>query len=287
MEPKTIQDLRHRYFLTFRSDRYNFGERYDRALAFAARATSSFPGAFPPARIRDIENHLGGPWEGLADFLAEFWGPYTVSGRDARRSAFVDGGVLDNAPFALAIDGIRRRPATTEVDRRLMFIEPDPQDVSAAADETLPTLVQTVWGGLSTIPRAEPVLDDLLEIQALNERVERAKVVMAAVEADIAATTTGMPVPEDLAAADACAHADAKERLGVAEVTYRRLKLFSVLDGLAELAAEIANLPPASTQAFFVKDVIVVWAGRAGLLKVDEAAWENIQLPFLRDFDLG
>ncbi len=50
---------------------------------------------------------------------------------DAAREAakdvyFVDGGVLDNAPFDLVIDAIARRRAQTQVYRQLIYIEPDP-----------------------------------------------------------------------------------------------------------------------------------------------------------------
>ena len=39
---------------------------------------------------------------------------------------FVDGGVLDNAPFDLVIDAIARRQAQTQVNRQLVYVEPDP-----------------------------------------------------------------------------------------------------------------------------------------------------------------
>ena len=284
--PKAVRDLRHRHHLTFRSDRGHFMPRNDRALAFAARATSSFPGAFPPVRIADIEDRLGGPWEGLADFLTQFWQPYTVAGRDARDSLFVDGGVLDNAPFDLAIAGIRARSATVQVDRRLLFIQPDPRDPTVPTDEAVPTVVQTVWGGLSTIPRAEPVFDQLLELRDLGLRVERADAVIDAVEHDDAVRLSRTPDADELDDENLDAHQAARDSLGPAAVAYRQLKLFSVLERLAAVACELANLPPASDQAFVVREVILAWGEARGLL-AQAAEPTPEQIAFLRAFDLG
>jgi patatin-related protein len=287
-DPKAVRDLRHRHHLTFRSDEHHFDARYDRALAFAGRATSSFPGAFPPVRIADIEDELGGAWEGLADFLERFWQPYTVAGRDARDSLFVDGGVLDNAPFDLAIAGLRARPANVEVDRRLLYIEPDPHDPTVPAEAALPTVFGTVWAGLSKIPRAEPVLDQLLALRDFNDRVERADAVIGAIEGEeVVAAPADLPAADALGDEDDRVHDDAEARLGPAVVAYRRLKLYSVLDRLAALAATIANLPPQSNQAFLVHDVVLAWARRGRLLDDDPGAFADVQLPFLRAFDLG
>ena len=47
---------------------------------------------------------------------------------------FVDGGVLDNKPFGPAIQAIRERPAECEVDRRLLYLEPDPGEAQTAVE---------------------------------------------------------------------------------------------------------------------------------------------------------
>ena len=73
-------------------------------LAFAARATASFPGAFAPVSLNHFRGQLsaageGGGWESLAEHYLERY-PEDSQAGDRR---FVDGGVLDNMPFDAAI----------------------------------------------------------------------------------------------------------------------------------------------------------------------------------------
>ena len=88
--------------------------------------------------------------------------------------------MLDNFPFAHAIEAITRKPAASEVRRWLVYIEPDPSRASSepqgsAPAETAPTRppgwVDTILAGLSSIPRKEPIIDDLVRVRAFNERV--------------------------------------------------------------------------------------------------------------------
>ena len=260
-------------------------ERVDnRALAFAARATSSFPGAFPPTRIADVEN-LGRPWDGLQEFLQDYWEIYELSGAQATDTAFIDGGVLDNAPFDLAIKGIEERPATTEVDRKLLYIQPDPVDPPGGA-RSLPGWGKTVWRGVAGIPRREPVLNDLLRIRNRNERVQRVRDVVRAAEKH----ADHLPDPPDLAGM-VDAEREVRELFEdqvMADASYRQLKLYSVVERLATVLVELCNYPAESAPAFFVRDVLHEWARREGLLTVDDdASWEQTQLPFLRAFDIA
>src|SRR3954447_21501266 len=150
-DPKAVKELRHRHHLSFRSQEDELGPPANLALAFAARSTSSFPGAFPPVRIADLTNELKATQQQRDAFIEQYWRPYAVAGRKPEESVFVDGGVLDNAPFDLAVEAVRARPANVEVDRRLLFIQPDPRDPDAAFEANLPTVVETVLGGLSTV----------------------------------------------------------------------------------------------------------------------------------------
>ena len=282
-DPKAVKDRRHRYVLSFRTRDEQFARDDNRALAFAARATSSFPGAFPPTRIADIEE-LGKPWDGLEAFLREYWEIYELSDARPQQTAFVDGGVLDNAPFDLAIKGIEERPATAEVDRKLIYIQPDPVEVERA-DGDIPGLAKIVWRGFAGIPRREPILNDLLRIRARNEGVRRVAEALAAAEAH----ADRLPEPPELEGMDE-AEQDVQALLEDEAMTlasYRQIKLFSVVDRLAQVASELCNFPPDSDYALFVSDVLVAWARDRELLALGDAAWQNEQLPFLRAFDLG
>jgi len=79
-DPPLIEELEHRHILHFAYRRRPDGKvdsdfELDNApgLAFAARATSSFPGAFPPARIVEMDEVVSarkGSWPGRAAFIA-------------------------------------------------------------------------------------------------------------------------------------------------------------------------------------------------------------------------
>ncbi len=97
-------------------------DRQLRRLAYAARATSSFPGAFEPARIPSG----GGAGRGgdLPDDMAAVFseaGP----GTDAEFRV-VDGGVFDNIPIARALAAVADSPASTRADRFLVYLDPSP-----------------------------------------------------------------------------------------------------------------------------------------------------------------
>src|SRR5690606_34382090 len=93
------------------------------ALAFAARATSSFPGAFPAARIVDIDGLVARrrvQWPQREDFIATNFDRHRMAGLNPVGASFIDGAVLNNRPFREAINAIHGRPAYRQVDRRLV-----------------------------------------------------------------------------------------------------------------------------------------------------------------------
>src|SRR5690348_10519291 len=135
-DPSLIHEREHRHMLHFGYRRWPSGDvesDFDLAnapaLAFAARATSSFPGAFPATEVTEIDRLLaqrGIAWPGRDAFLAGNFDRYVRANIDPATAAFIDGSVLNNKPFREAILAIRGRAAYRQVDRRLVYIEPDP-----------------------------------------------------------------------------------------------------------------------------------------------------------------
>ena len=72
-------------------------------------------------------------------------------------AALIDGAVLNNRPFAEAMTALRDRPARREVDRRFVFIEPNPALPIPIAPTQMrpkpPGFFATIFAALSTIPR--------------------------------------------------------------------------------------------------------------------------------------
>jgi len=142
-DPKMIRDLRHRHVLHFQylpEQRDQFCSYFNHALSFAARATSSFPGAFPPININDIAKISDQEWPGKDSFEKDFFRSYELSQQLAADSDFVDGGVLDNFPFKLAIKAITDKPADLQVERKLIYIEPDPTPISLPYKRLMPRI---------------------------------------------------------------------------------------------------------------------------------------------------
>lgn len=285
-DPKRVSDLRHRHALVF-----SYGPKGDHLdsdhnpeLAFAARATSSFPGAFAPISLASIEKNVPG-WEGGERFRRESWSIYALSNAQVERAYFVDGGVLDNFPFRHAIDAIRTRPAALEVDRRLVYIEPHPEGQVQPPTAKPPTMRSTVWAGLSRIPRSEPVLDDLLAVRELNDRVERVREIVRAILDEVPRPELLHGTPAAYETANAAAHEAAGENAGLAYATYLQLKLHSVVERFAALICEIRGFPLDSNQAFFVRDALIEWARRREIL-IPAVEPTDLQRAFLRDLDL-
>ena len=161
-DPPTVTEREHRHILRFgyrrRADRREestLSSAHVPALAFAGRATASFPGAFPAAQISEMDQLLdqrGAEWPGREAFLAAGFPRHRRAGADPVHSAFIDGSVTNNKPFAEAIASIRERPAHRDVDRRLVYIDPHPVEPGARRGAEVPGFFRTLWGALSDIP---------------------------------------------------------------------------------------------------------------------------------------
>ncbi len=309
-EPRVVRDRTHRHVLEFRHEspeRTDLGPAANHALAFAARATSSFPGAFPPVTFETYQGSFAVAPR-LREVCANQFGIYDVNDADPERSAFIDGGVLDNYPFGLAIAAIRTKPAATQVDRRLLYIEPDPTaDVEAARrapgeTRAAPSWLGTIWGGLSTIPRAEPILDDLARLYERNQLVARIRDIIEtsfdAIRAhtrqtlarelgapELAALSRTLP-PDRLLRLRSALEDDAATASGFGHATYIRLRIRLVLESYADAVARALKFPAGSSPALFVRNVIREWAQSRGLLDKDPSA-SPAQRRFLAGVDLG
>src|SRR6266699_6792940 len=115
-DPPLIHERDHHHVLHFAYRRHSDGKvesdfDLDNApgLAFAARATSSFPGAFPPARIVEMDEVVAqrqGRWPRRAEFIAKGFPNHLRADIDPATASFLDGSVLNNRPFQQAISAI-------------------------------------------------------------------------------------------------------------------------------------------------------------------------------------
>src|SRR5262249_33875975 len=172
------------------------------ALAFAARATSSLPGAFPPARVVEIDALVqarGIAWPRRADFLAHNFEAYARVDVDAATVPFLAGAAPTGRPFSAAINAIRGRPAFREVDGRLVYVDPNPASAGMPARRGMPGFFTTLKSALSDIPLAEPVTDELAWISRINEQARRLRAIIDSARPPISALVEDVmaPAPDD------------------------------------------------------------------------------------------
>ncbi|HUD52053.1 patatin-like protein [Parvibaculum sp.] len=313
-DPPSIREREHRHMLKFGYMQHPGGRTetdFDRdhvpGLVFAARATSSFPGAFPAAQIGEIDEVLetrGETWPTRAEFLAGNFKPIVASGADPVKSSFIDGSVLNNKPFGAAIASLRGRPAYREVDRRIVYIDPDPEGGHLEGGGMAPGFFHTIRGALSDIPRNQPVRDELESVHEFSERIRQYRQIVAATRPHVAARIRELlegapniaPTPHALADWRNKANAQAAVEAGYAYDGYIQLKVSSVLDGLARFIGEASGKTLQPSDRLALSRAVEDWARDRGIFPV---LWTKVDgrveaptaatswVRFLRDFDLS
>lgn len=226
-------------------------------LAFAARATSSFPGAFPPATVAELDQVLaerGAAWPGREAFL-EHALPRQHAAHIAETAALIDGSVLANAPFRPAIDALKERPARRQIDRRFVFIDPTPGyrlGFYSEAPPEDPGFFQTIIGALSELPRQQPIRDNLEAIGRRSQRIERMLAIVERIRAEVESQVESLfghtlfldyPTPKRLSAWRSRAQIAAAAKAGYGHAAYGMLKVEGVADRLATHLQQIGDQP--------------------------------------------
>ena len=197
-DPKYIYEQEHRHKLTFSyynksakpSDKMqsDFTLSNIPGLTFASRATACFPGAFPPVQLKEVDEYLknkGEWWVNKEKFIAKNFKKYRAAGFDPMMTSFIDGAILNNKPFGQAINAIFNRPAFRKVDRRILYIDPNPTPQSFRPDGKVPKIFNTIKAALSDIPRNEPMTDDLINISNHNSEVRTIKAVIESLKPNV------------------------------------------------------------------------------------------------------
>jgi patatin-related protein len=255
--PAEVMETEHRLIFGFRHSPGMANDVADAVgLAFAARATASFPGAFPPFTAREMDRTLaqqGKNWPERNAFLGRQLCGAGDCAHDDR--VLVDGSVLVNAPFRPAIAALKQRPARREVDRRFVYIDPKPGRKAVGfgggkAGRELPGFFATIFKTLSDIPREQPIRDNVEALEALTMRVRRTRAIVAAMQPEVEQRIEAAlgrtffldrPTPQRLAAWRASAHVKASGEGGYAFVAYSHLKLSLIVEELASVAADAAG----------------------------------------------
>ncbi len=310
--PPQVVETEHRLTIGFRAR-----GRGERAFAdpveliFAARATASFPGAFPPFTVRELDRVLKRRhrhWPTRDTFLSRALPRHSVRGT-AEDAVLIDGSVLANAPFAPAIGALRNRPSRREVDRRFVYIDPKPghrsiqlnkqgeqEAVPTGADAPLPGFFRTIFGALSDIPREQPIRDNLEAIDGHSARIRRMRRILDALrpgmEAEVENAVGGMlfldrPTPARLSAWRIKAHQRAASSAGFAFPAYGHLKLSGIVESLSALLLRLSGEESGMMRDTYRQAVwlVVRKAGVDRLTEKDGANSASVQ--FFRTHDLA
>ena len=215
-------------------------------LVFAARATASFPGAFPALELAEIDalaGERGDPWATRQAFVERIL-PGHRRRDEAENVTLIDGSVLVNAPFAEAMAVLRDRPAQREVDRRFVYIDPKPDRIGGLRrnDNRTPGFFSVIFGSLSSIPREQPIRDNLEMLARQSQEMARLRGLVEALRPEVEETVEKLfgrtlfldrPNVKRLAAWRGKAHQAAAEKAGFAFHGYAQMKFAGVLDELA------------------------------------------------------
>lgn len=323
LSDKLVEELRHRNVFHFRYSTHEYGQdgaeevrndfvaAYNPFLAYAARCTSAHPAAFEPMRLGDIDEVLrthrsyrGKP--GVRSGAKEwriFYKEHLRGAKDEEELSrlaegfvnrvFNDGGVLDNRPFSYATDAIPRHLARRPVDRKLVYIDPAPEDPilrdPSGEGEVSPSIVENAWLSLSTLPRYEPIREDLQRVLERNRLIDRLSVIIKDVESSVMKLTASVERSDRSVVVHTDEDWDEKtltemsREKGLAWGSYQRLRVAEVTDDLARLIVRAAGLNEDSGEFLAVRALVRHW--RKSHYDPEKEGNKRSEHEFLRRFD--
>ncbi|MEM7664489.1 MAG: patatin-like protein [Pseudomonadota bacterium] len=302
--PSIVHETEHRMPICFRDHvgPMGSGKLADPLeLVLAARATASFPGAFPPLLLNEIDRLAaseGHHWASRGAFLSRIM-PVHVRDGTLDNVALIDGAVLVNAPFGAALSALSGRPSQREVDRRFVYIDPRPDRISAVeegADKSV-GFFGAIFGSLSTIPREQPIRDNLERIEEQSRHAERLRQIVMGMRPEIDRAVEKLfgltffldsPTPKRLNNWRAKAQQAAAESAGYAFHAYAQAKFNGIIERLSAVchaAAPELALADASLIAHALRREL----SRRGLEALsDESGGANERaVAFFRAHDIG
>jgi len=299
--PPVVEESEHRLSIGFRRPAANTGgeDLAERAeLVLAARATASFPGAFPPLMLSEIDRlaaERGMLWPGREAFLKRVM-PSRWKRGQVDEVALVDGAVLVNRPFAPAMAVLRDRPAQREVDRRFVYIDPSPERIRLPDHlERSIGFFSAIFGSLSSIPREQPIRDNLEALEAQSRERARLRMIVDTLRGEIDAAVERLfgytvffdqPSVKRITAWRAKAQQAAAEQAGFAFHGYAQVKLAGVVSALTEVVTEA--MPDAAPHGAVEAEI---WAHLAHLgfdrLALTKGGATTQAIAFFREHDLA
>src|SRR3954464_271833 len=166
----------------------DFDAKHRSLLALAARASASFPMVFKPVSISRQE------FKRLSPELE-------------RDSLHIDGGILHNKPIRLALDAVFHRRSDKQVDRRLFYVEPIPENINEMEDGAdnlkggsairMWTPLRVLYAAVKDLPSYQSITSALEELEARNQELEELRQTLSHYEALASKIQTATPDAAD------------------------------------------------------------------------------------------
>jgi patatin-related protein len=248
----------------------DFAEKNNPFLAFAARCTSAFPFAFEPMCFKDIQGKFDdNKWKRFCDkylmdpALCDKDNSYEhvhnkIDGKYDlfTQRAFADGGSLDNKPFSYAINAIASRGSDVPIARKLIYIEPSPDEPPpTCAIEKPPNAIENVVKVFS-LALYETIQQDLQRVIDRNRLIERINRILKGTTDDIAQQKMNPYT------AKKWYKANLKEMIheeGIAYGGYLRLRVAQLTDDIAEIISKHARFDVESDYFLAVRYLVRAW----------------------------
>jgi len=254
--PPTVEESEHRMPIGFSAQvpvegGHDVADRLE--LILAARATASFPGAFPPLQLAEIDElaiATDRQWPGRKAFVERTM-PVHVREGNSQNVALIDGSVLNNAPFEGAIQALHGRPVQREVDRRFVYIDPHPDTLDSSTEEAKRPVgfFSAILGSLSAIPREQPIRDNLEVLEERSREAQRLERIVSALRPEVERSVEKLfghtlfldkPTPKRLKAWRNKAQNAAVDGAGYAFHSYAQAKFTGIVEQLGQLALDAA-----------------------------------------------
>lgn len=299
-DPAVAYEREHRHLLRFNLEHRKTGHLVSDfvadnfpSLAFAGRASASYPGAFPPAQLREIDELLAArhmPWPARTRFLERNFRHYRERGENPEDAVLVDGSILDNKPIMACLEAIRTHGAFREVDRRLVYIDPHPKSGEPPPGAGVPGFFATLRGALSDLPRHTPVYNELANISRFNVQARRLKAAILSARPQVSRLIE--QVTEGRLNGEFSIDELRQWRLSSVSIlsdtsivydAWMRSLIFEALDFIVRLIAAACQYSADSPQARRVQESIENWARQQGIVAESYAMpkrlYRNTDLP--------
>lgn len=221
----------------------------------------------------------------------------------ARKRYYIDGSVVMNKPFSPAIHALGDRPASREVVRRIIYVDPNPKpDAPQRTGEGAPGFFRTILASLAVIPRNEPIADDLGEIENWNKHSRRLAEILNAADPEVERLVDEIvkldpdnpPTIADVTRYRKLANEAAHHGAGYAYLSYQKLKIRGVIDRLSLFIATLANVDTGNGELALIGAALDRWLAAGAPAEAETEAQDAVEDPilrrrirFLRGFDVA